>query len=251
MNLKNMTLEERCIATKDYPVVITGYPKAGKSAAVEMLSEEDKKRTVIIDAENKGLPEDDDSEYFRIVRLKYVDSSTKYKDYGNVKYKTVDEIIPYIRAVMKSDDVDRVVLDSFTAYVAELERLYVTTSNGFTVWNNYNQQLHDFFRTIKEECRAHGKFLYVLGHYRPARDKKDPEAESFMVVKGNAHYRLVEANFNTVVALNNFRFVADNADETNSTRIRRSLSPYESSENSLAELEETLAASRINKNRVK
>ena len=58
-----------------------------------------------------------------------------------------------------------------------------------------------------------------------------------MVVKGNAHYRLVESHFNTVVTIEDFKFKADNHAAYDSTRIKRSLSPYESKENSLAELE--------------
>ncbi len=241
MNLEGKSLEQRKKLTKSYPVVITGFPGCGKSAAVEMLSDEDKMRTIIMDLEGKGLPEDFGDEYYKIIRLKPIDSTSKFKDEGNVIYKTIEEILPYFSKAMASDKIDRIVIDTFTAYVAEAERHFVTVSNGFTVWNQYNQILHDLFRTLKEEAYTHGKYVYVLGHYKPSKDTKDSDAEKFMVVKGNAHFRLCESHFNTVVTIEDFKFIADNTNQFDSTRIKRSLSPYESKLNSLAELEEALS----------
>ena len=241
MNLSGKSLEERKKLTKASPVAIVGKPGCGKSACVEFLPPEEKMRTIVFDLENKGLPEDDGSEYYKVVRLVSIDSTVRPKDEGNILFKSIEELLPYFRKAISSDKIDRIVVDSFTAHVAELERHYVTTSNGFTIWNSYNQQLHDFFRSMKEEVFTHGKWVHVLGHYKPSKDKKDSDAEKFMVVKGNAHYRLVESHFNTVVEVNEFKFRADNLDEYDSTRIKRSLSPYESKQNDLGELETDLA----------
>jgi hypothetical protein len=240
MNLQDKTLEERKKLTRAFPVVIVGKPGCGKSAAIEFLPAEEKMRTIILDVEAKGLPEDDEADYYKVIKLKSIDSDNDLKDHGNVMYKTIEELLPYFKKAMASDKIDRIVVDTFTAFVSELERHYVTVHNGFTVWNSYNQQLHDFFRMLKEETYTHGKFVYVLGHYKPSKDKKDQDAEKFMVVKGNAHYRLIESHFNTVVEVDEFKFRADNSDEYDSTRIKRSLSPYESKENSMAELESAL-----------
>ncbi len=242
MNLKDKTLEERKKLTKSYPAVVVGQPGCGKSAAVEFLPEDEKQRTIIFDMENKGLPEDDESEYYKVIKLISIDCQNKPADHGNVIYKTIEEVLPYFIKAMSSDKIDRIWFDTFTAFVSELERHYVTTSNGYTVWNSYNQQLHDFFRVLKEETYTHGKFVYLLGHYKPSKDKKDPDAEKFMVVKGNAHYRLIESHFNTVVEVREFKFRADNTEEYDSTRIKRSLSPYESNENSIVEFEEAITA---------
>jgi len=241
MTLQGLTVEERKKLTKASPVAIVGKPGCGKSACVEFLPPEEKLRTIVFDLENKGLPEDDESLYYKVVRLVSIDSTVKPKDEGNILFKSIEEILPYFRKALASEKIDRVVIDSFTAHVAELERHYVTTSNGFTIWNSYSQHLHDFFRSMKEEVFTHGKWVYVLGHYKPSKDKKDSDAEKFMVVKGNAHYRLCESNYNTVVEVSEFKFRADNLNEYDSTRIKRSLSPYESKENSMAELEEDLA----------
>lgn len=247
MNLENIDIDERKKLTRAYPVLISSFPKAGKSAAVEFLPEEEKKRTVIFDVENKGLPEDDESQYRSVYRFKPSDIDPKskgYKDHGNIKYLTIEEMMKRIQLAIGHKDIDRVVIDSFTAFVAEFERHYVTTSNGFTVWNKYNQMLHDFFALVKEETHVHGKFVYILGHYKPAKDKKDTESERFTQVKGKDHFRMVESNFNTVIGIRDFKFFADNRDEFSSTRIKRTLDPYESEENSLAELELALTGTK-------
>lgn len=243
MTLENIDLDQRKKLTRAYPVLISAFPKAGKSAAVEFLPPEDKKRTILFDVENKGLPEDDPDQYRSVYRFKPTtpDAKTKgYKDEGNVKYLTIEDMMKRMQQAIAHPEVDRVIVDSFTAFVAEFERHYVTTSNGFTVWNKYNQMLHDFFALIKEETHTHGKFVYILGHYKPAKDKKDSESEKFTQVKGRDHFRMVESNFNTVLGLEDFKFVADNSDPYSSTRIKRSLNPYESDENSLDELEYAL-----------
>jgi hypothetical protein len=240
MTLENLDLQQRKKLTKSYPVVIAGFPGCGKSAAVEMLPAEEKMRTMFFDLEGKGLPEDMEDEYYKVIKLKPIDSTKAYKDEGNIIYKSIEEVLPYFSKAMASSKIDRVVIDTFTAYVAEAERYYVTVSNGFTVWNQYNQILHDLFRVIKEETYVHGKFVYLLGHYKPSKDKKDADAEKFMVVKGNAHFRMCESHFNTVLTIEDFKFMADNSATYDSTRIKRSLSPFESKENSLAELEELL-----------
>ncbi|MEA3370855.1 MAG: AAA family ATPase [Campylobacterota bacterium] len=241
MLLSTLTDPERNKMTRGYPVIIASMPGAGKTSAVEMLPDEEKQRTLFFDLENKGFPSDVEEDYYKVVKLKPIDSKgTTFKDHSNVIYKDINELLPYLKKAIAADKIDRVVIDSFTAYVSELERYFVTTSNGFTVWNSYNQALHDFFRSVKEETYIHKKLVYIVAHYRPSKDKKDPDAEKFVVVKGTAHYRLIESNVNTVISIEDFKLIADNSDDCSSTRIRRDMSPYESSTNSLAVFEDDL-----------
>jgi len=243
MTLKDLDVLERRKLTRSYPVLISSMPGQGKSSTVEFLPAEDKKRTIVFDTENKGFPEDDPSDYRTVYRLKPTDVDAKspsYKDVGNIKYLTAEDTLKRIQLAIAHPDVDRIIIDSFTALVTELERRYMKVHNGFNVWNTYNDMLHDFFAIIKEETYTHGKFTYVLGHYTPQKNKKDPEAEYFTKVSGNAYFRLVESQFNTVITIEDFKFKADNTDIYNSTRIKRSLNPYESNENSLQELEHAL-----------
>jgi hypothetical protein len=242
MNLSDKSLEERKKLTKSYPILIAAFPNAGKSSAVEMLSDEDKARTIIYDLEGKGLPEDDESLYRAIIKIKnvYETNDYLYKDVGNVKYKSIEDVMVHMRKAMAHKDVDRIIIDSFSTLVDEFEKHYVTVSNGFASWIQYNKELYSWFRMLKEETYTHGKFVYVMAHYKPAKDPKDTESEKFTTVKGKDHFRMVESHFNTVLSIEDFKFRADNTDTFDSTRIKRSLSPYESKQNSLAELEETI-----------
>ena len=249
MTLKDIPINERRKLVRSYPVLISSFPNAGKSAAVEDLEPEDKMRTAIIDIEGKGLPNDFDDEYFRIIRLKPVTitpgKEKMYEDYDNVKYKTLPELKVYIPALIAHESVDRVIIDSFTQLVDTAEKYYVSVSNGFTVWKLYNEELYDWFCLLKEETRFNGKFVYVLGHYKPAKDAKDTESEKFTQVKGREFYRMVESHYNTVLTIEDHKFIADNDNVYDSTRINKHLSPFESELNSLKELE--LKLTSINK----
>jgi len=245
MTLKDLDLTTRRKLTRAYPVLISSFPNMGKSSAAEFLSEEDKKRTIIIDVENKGLPNDGDYEYRTVVRIKpegqvHPTQAHLYVDYDNVKYKTLTELQNYLRKALAHPAVDRVIIDSFTALVDQLEVHFVTVNNGYAVWVNYSKELTNWFSLLKSEARFNGKFIYVLGHYRPAKDSKDTDVEKFTLVKGTMHYKMVESNFNTVLTVGDHKFIADNDNEYDSTRIHKDLSPYESELNSLAELEEAL-----------
>ena len=135
MTLEGMDLKERRRVTRVSPILIVSSPKRGKSRSIEKLTPEDRMRTVVVDIEGKGFPNLLDEDFFRVVRLKPQGvippaQQKLYVDYDNVKYKTLAELKDYTRSVMASDKVDRVILDSFTALVDDLEYHYVTVSNG-------------------------------------------------------------------------------------------------------------------------
>ena len=247
MTLQNLTLPERKRLTRDYPLLISSRPGAGKSRSIETLSPEDKKRTVLLDLEGKGLPNDFDDDYRTVIRIKPSgmippDKAHLYVDYDNVKYKSLSELQIYIRKALSHPDVDRLVIDSFSALVDQLESHFVTVNNGFTTWVNYSKELTEWFSLLKEETRFNAKYVYILGHYTPSKDPKDTDAEKFTKVKGTMHYRMVESHFNCVLSItDDHKFYADNDNAYDSTRCNAKLSPYESKDNSIAELEETFA----------
>ena len=253
MLLTDLSIGERKRLTRDYPLLISSRPGAGKSRSVETLTPEEKQRTIIIDLEAKGLPNDFDDEYKTVVRIKPEglippEKQHLYKDYENVKYKTLSELQLYIRKALAHKDVDRLIIDSFTALVDQLESHYVTVNNGFTTWVNYSKALTEWFSLLKEETRFNAKYVYVLGHYTPSKDPKDTDAEKFTKVKGTMHYRMVEANFNSVISIDDdHKFFADNDNAYDSTRITAKLNPYTSEDNSIAELEQTFADTNLPK----
>ena len=245
MTLENLSLGERRKITRAWPVLISSFPNAGKSYSLEQLPEEELARTIYINTENKVLPNLFGDELRTIIMLKPEglippEKSHLYKDYDNVKFKTLSELQLYIRKALAHKDVDRIVLDSFTALVDALESHYVSIHNGFTVWAAYNNAIHEWLALIKEETMMQAKFFYVLGHYVPSKDPKDTDSEKFTKVSGNKWHRLIEASFNNVLTIDDHKFVADNDNLYDSTRIHASLSPYESKHNSMAELEEAL-----------
>ena len=189
MNLEGLTLAERRRVTKPYPLLIVSAPKKGKSRSIEKLPLEERMRTVYVDVENKGLPNLLDEDFFRVIRVKPAGiippaQLRLYKDYENVKFLTLAELQDYLRKVLSNDKVDRVVIDSFTALVDQLEAHFVTVHNGFTVWTTYSKELTAWFTLLKEETRFNAKYVYMLGHYVPSKDKKDTDAERFCKVKG-------------------------------------------------------------------
>jgi midasin (ATPase involved in ribosome maturation) len=58
MNFKEKPITERRKLLRNYPLLISGPPNSGKTAAIETLPDEDKSRTVFFDLEGKGLVED-------------------------------------------------------------------------------------------------------------------------------------------------------------------------------------------------
>lgn len=253
MTLKDLDIGQRRKLTRMYPILVSSFPNMGKSFCVEELAEEDKLRTIYVDIEGKGLPNDFEDQYRTVVRIKPSgiipqEQMKLYEDYDNVKYKTLAELKLYIRAALAHPEVDRMVIDSFSALVEKLEVDFVTTHNGYTVWNVYNKELSDWFALFKEETKFNGKFLYILGHYRPSKAAKgkdgkittDEEAEKYTLVKGNVHFRMVEANFNTVLTVEDHKLKADNDDTYDSTRVSVLLNPLETNKNSFAELEELI-----------
>lgn len=246
MNMEKLSLQERQRLTRLYPMLISSKPKAGKSRAIEQLPSEELKRTIYIDLENKGAPNLFDDDFYKVIRVKPEgvvppEKAHLYKDNGNVLYKTLSELMLYIRKALASPKIDRLIIDSFTALVDQLEAHLVTVSNGYTTWTTYSKALTEWFSLFKDETRFNAKFVYVLGHYTPSKDAKDTDAERFTKVKGTMHYRMVEANFNTVLTIDDHKFIADNDNEYDSTRINEKLNPLETEDNSIGELEQLVA----------
>ena len=130
-------------------------------------------------------------------------------------------------------------------------QLTTASEHNVTTWVQYSKALTDWFSLLKDETRFNAKFVYVLGHYTPSKDSKDTEAEKFTKVKGTMHYRMVEANFNSVLTIDNHKFIADNDNEYDSTRINEKLNPLETKDNSIQELEQLIADTFLAKSETK
>ena len=138
INIEYSHKEEATCITVDSPrelFLTDGYNLTHNTSSMEFLSAEDKKRTIYVNLEGKNLPEDDPSMYRSEVRLKPLDapaSDPRYVDRDNIKFKTLLDIKPYFRKAMSHPEIDRIVFDSFTSLVDELEKYYVKVHNGLT-----------------------------------------------------------------------------------------------------------------------
>jgi hypothetical protein len=246
MTLKDIPLEERIKLTKTYPIAILGRTGSGKSASYQSLSDEDKKRTVVFNLENKTFMDSDESEYHTVIKFLPLDATPndeRYKDNGNVVYRTIDKINASLKAAIAKDDIDRVIIDSFSAYVDTAEREFKLTQKGFTIWTEYDRYIYDILQTIKNSTYVYGKFVYVIGHYTPDKDKsKDFESEKFMKVSGTKWHKLVEKEFNCCVEVRDHIFYADNKTDDDTTKVPRRFNPLNTSSNDISELEELLTS---------
>ena len=234
MNLKDKTLEERLYATRAFPAIITGEVGTGKTSAIEMLSDEEKKRTLIISYDGKSMPLDTDDMYFKV---RYIDDTFD-----------VIKSINSIKNAIAHEDVDRVIIDTLSGFAKELQIYSSKNFRGFEVYNNFNNEMDEFLKMLRVEVRAHGKLVYMLAHY-PVYEKKGESRKAIASVgskHGNGTY---ESIVNTVIEATmedgRFFFKADNTDEFDTTRIRRDLSPYKSKTNSLQEFEEFITQPRV------
>ena len=245
MTLEGVSLEDRRELTRAYPLLLAGKQGVGKSSAMETYTPEEKQRTVYFDMDNKSLPGDTGREYYRIVKLKpmgqLVPAQAKlYVDRDNIKFKTITELKLYFSAVINHDTVDRVIIDSTTALHSDIEKHYVSVSNGFTIWQLYRQEVSDWLSIVKSETQFAGKFTVMIAHYFQAKNANlHDEDERFVQIQGNGFPRgTYESNFSTIVEVVDHQLIADNEDEYSSTRIHRSISPLQTKSNCLKELED-------------
>jgi len=246
MTLEHMTHSERRKATRAFPVLISAPQSSGKTYAMEQLSVEDKSRTVYVCFETKHLPNDDWSDYRTVIMIKPPgvippERAHLYTNYDNIKFKTPEEMKIQIAATFASDLVDRIVLDSTTSMHSILERHYVVVSKNFTVWTMYAQEILEWLAIIKENTMHFGKLSYMIGHTVPARNSTSDDISPYVQIKGSVFpIGSYEGNFNTCLTMEDHKFIADNDNSYDPTRIAASLSPYESETNSLAIVEEDL-----------
>ena len=245
MTLEGIDLKERRRLTRAYPVLIAGKQGVGKTSCIETLTDEEKARTVYFDLDNKVLPNDMGDEYRTIIRLKPLgqilpDQVRLYKDRDNIKFKTITELKIYFSAAINHKDVDRIIIDSITALHTDIEKHYVSVSKGFTVWQLYRQEIADWLNIIKSETLFAGKFTYLFAHYFQAKNANlHDEEERFIQIQGNGFPRgTYESNFSTIVEVVDHQLISDNDDVYSSTRIHRSLSPLQTEENDIKDLED-------------
>lgn len=214
MNLSGLTLTERKKYTSHYPVLLASETGSGKSYAFSQLSDDERKRTVIFNFDNKAIceGEDDDAVFAKV-----------YRDFNADDYDMVDNICKDIIAVASYDACDRIFLDTFTLMTKLINRWAAAQFKGFDVWNGYNNAITKILETLKSCTLTYGKFTYVSAHYPPKLGHPTNE-KRYVTTKGREHTNIIEESFSTVVETvledRQFYFEADVFDPTNTTKTK-------------------------------
>ena len=231
MNLENIKLVDRKRLTSHYPVLLASETGTGKSFAFAQLSPEEKKRTYILNFDNKAISEDD-SEFLKVYHIFDVDD-----------IDMVDKIEKQIITVLSNDQVDRLLIDTFTLMTKLFNRWAANHFSGFDVWNAYNNSITKILECIKSATLTYGKFTYVAAHY-PPRLGMAPNTKRYVTTKGKEHTNIIEESFSTVVETimedRKFKYVADVFDETNTTKTKLVEGSFKFARTSFDDLERVL-----------
>lgn len=231
MILENIKLVDRKRLTSHYPVLLASETGTGKSFAFAQLTPEEKKRTYILNFDNKAISEDD-SEFLKVYHTFDVDD-----------IDMVDKIEKQIITVLSNDQVDRLLIDTFTLMTKLFNRWAATHFSGFDVWNAYNNAITKILECIKSATLTYGKFTYVAAHY-PPRIGMAPNTKRYVTTKGKEHTNIIEESFSTVVETimedRKFKYVADVFDETNTTKTKLVEGSFKFARTSVDDLERVL-----------
>ena len=231
MTLENIKLIDRKRLTSHYPVLLASETGTGKSFAFAQLSPEEKKRTYILNFDNKAISEDD-SEFLKVYHTFDVDD-----------IDMVDKIEKQIITVLSNDQVDRLLIDTFTLMTKLFNRWAANHFSGFDVWNAYNNSITKILECIKSATLTYGKFTYVAAHY-PPRIGMAPNTKRYVTTKGKEHTNIIEESFSTVVETimedRKFKYVADVFDETNTTKTKLVEGSFKFTRTSVDDLERVL-----------
>lgn len=231
MILADIKLVDRKRLTSHYPVLLASETGTGKSFAFAQLTPEEKKRTYILNFDGKAIS-DDDSEFLKV-----------YHAFDVEDIDMVDKIEKQIITVLSNDQVDRLLLDTFTLMTKLFNRWAAKHFSGFDVWNAYNNAITQILECIKTATLTYGKFTYVAAHY-PPRIGMAPNTKRYVTTKGKEHTNIIEESFSTVVETimedRKFKYVADVFDESNTTKTKLVEGSFKFARTSVDDLERVL-----------
>ena len=155
-----------------YQLALVGMSGKGKTMALRNM---DPETTGFINLEGKPLPFPNKFKHYSIPR-NWQESYQKLIEFA------------------KNDEIDVVVLDSFSAYVDSLLKTARETKRGFDIWNMYNEEIGKLMYVIKN----YPKHLIVTAHYAWV-ETESGAVEKRIAVKGNEWNKAgVEKDFTIV-----------------------------------------------------
>jgi len=111
-------------------IAIVGHSGSGKSTALRNL---DPKTTYILDLERKGFPFRNASR-FNIIPVENANAFPRELD-----------------KVLKEDNCEVVVVESFTKYVEQVHTLATNSFKGYDIWSFYNRTIRNMLDSIKND----------------------------------------------------------------------------------------------------
>ena len=111
-------------------IAIVGHSGSGKSTALRNL---DPKTTYILDLERKGFPFRNASR-FNIIPVENANAFPRK-----------------LESVLKEDNCEVVVVESFTKYVEQVNTLAMNSFKGYDIWSFYNRTIRNMLDSIKND----------------------------------------------------------------------------------------------------
>ena len=154
-------------------IAIVGHSGSGKSTSLRNL---DPKTTYILDLERKGFP-------FRNANR-----------FNIVPVENANAFPRMLAKVLKEDDCETVVVESFTKYVEQVNTLVVNSFKGYDIWSFYNRTIRDMLDSIKND-KATVIFTAVDDIVKIPQITGGESSHRRVKVQGKVHEGAVEKEF--------------------------------------------------------
>ena len=154
-------------------IAIVGHSGSGKSTSLRNL---DPKTTYILDLERKGFPFRNASR-FNIVPVENANAFPRM-----------------LEKVLKEDDCETVVVESFTKYVEQVNTLATNSFKGYDIWSFYNRTIRNMLDSIKND-KATIIFTAVDDIVKIPQITGGESSHRRVKVQGKVHEGAVEKEF--------------------------------------------------------
>ena len=232
-----------------YPILIGSTPGSGKTHSLINLTDEEKSKTIVINADGKAIG--DIHKYNAVIVF---DSTSSMQPSDNIitidsnNRNAFDNLINLLNKIKQGQNAQRLVIDTLTSLLNWLENFVIKhMGKSFDTWSSYNRYISELINTLLT-FSFFNKAVYVFGHYRPLNDLNDT---MYIAVNGNKHKNLIESYFSTVVFMKKstnptrFYYYADTGNNDDTTRTSVKGARFSFQRYSLTTLEDFLFAETI------
>ena len=154
-------------------IAIVGHSGSGKSTSLRNL---DPKTTYILDLERKGFP-------FRNANR-----------FNIVPVENANAFPRMLAQVLKEDNCEIVVVESFTKYVEQVNTLATNSFKGYDIWSFYNRTIRNMLDSIKND-KATIIFTAVDDIVKIPQITGGESSHRRVKVQGKVHEGAVEKEF--------------------------------------------------------